>query len=551
MKRLAIIVAILAFGGAQAQSAYNIGGAVLDHDIISTTSMLSLSQRQSFGTARSMAMGGAFTSLGGDIASIGTNPAGLGMYRHNDIALTLNVGINRATNSATPYREKNNTTTRLAINNIGGSFKVYEGSGKLIAVNLGVAYNKVADFNYSTSFASPNNVGSLADAFADMANGGGLMIQQMSDGRYISDPAGRTSFDMNPYYWGAVLGYMNGLINNTGSGWLPDEIGNGAAINHYYDLESRGAAAEYSLAVGANYNNLIYFGVSLDIQSISRKQSLYYGEEIGYTTPPAGDALPYRLNYFNYNQSMRINGSGIGAKFGITIRPLKELRIGVALHTPTYYSLTYRYAAQMSSRAFSAGSNPDGYELQNGYIYADETTPQLVDDSEYRWCFTTPLRVLVGASYTIANMAIVSIDYQYDGCQGIRVKRAPYSPDEMNYMIRSEFRGSHTVRGGVEVKPHPVFALRVGGGYIDRMVRSTNTIFSEPVTQDAWYCTAGVGFRLSRMVSLDLAYSYRSETNSDYYLYYSVADSGASNESRLYSTDYTRHNVALTLGVRF
>ena len=48
---------------------------------------------QQRGTARFISMGGAFTSLGGDISSMTQNPAGLGIYRKSDIGLTFDVSI--------------------------------------------------------------------------------------------------------------------------------------------------------------------------------------------------------------------------------------------------------------------------------------------------------------------------------------------------------------------------------------------------------------------------------------------------------------------------
>ena len=40
------------------------------------------------GTARYVAMGGAMEALGADISTIGTNPAGIGMFRHSNISLS-------------------------------------------------------------------------------------------------------------------------------------------------------------------------------------------------------------------------------------------------------------------------------------------------------------------------------------------------------------------------------------------------------------------------------------------------------------------------------
>lgn len=46
-----------------------------------------------YGTARSMAMGGAFTALGGDIGSIGINPAGSAVNSYSQFVLTPGLSI--------------------------------------------------------------------------------------------------------------------------------------------------------------------------------------------------------------------------------------------------------------------------------------------------------------------------------------------------------------------------------------------------------------------------------------------------------------------------
>ena len=63
-----------------------------------------------------------------------------------------------------------------------------------------------------------------------------------------------------------------------------------------------------------------------------------------------------------------------------------------------------------------------------------------------------------------------------------------------------------------------------------------------------------MGINLSRTVTLDVAYSYQKTTQSAYWLYYADLYTGGSveqNSSALYTTDYARHAVALTLAFRF
>ena len=277
MKRFLSIVA-LALASAVAVQAQNSSGLILNRDIIPASTLLSLSQREAVGTARSMGMGGAFTSLGADMASFGYNPAGFGMYQRNEISATLGVGIVQAKNY-NAYNATDNSAVRVAINNMGASFKVYEGSGKLTAINFAFGYNKTADYNYDMSYQGPATISSLADAFADMANANGLTINSQNK---ITDNRGYSDYDMNPYFWGAVMGYKGGLINKGANGWYPDEIANGAQMTQRTTLQSRGSAGEFSFAFGFNISNIVYLGASLDIQSIARKQNINYSEQISY-----------------------------------------------------------------------------------------------------------------------------------------------------------------------------------------------------------------------------------------------------------------------------
>ena len=65
---------------AQTPPQYAFGGLATSADALPTAELFSLSQQSfNFGTARSMAMGGAFTLLGADPASMVIHPAGLGM----------------------------------------------------------------------------------------------------------------------------------------------------------------------------------------------------------------------------------------------------------------------------------------------------------------------------------------------------------------------------------------------------------------------------------------------------------------------------------------
>jgi len=62
---------------------------------------LLFSQEKLNGTARYLAMSGAFGALGGDLSSVSSNPAGMAVFNDNYTAITLNT--NRKTNYSRFY----------------------------------------------------------------------------------------------------------------------------------------------------------------------------------------------------------------------------------------------------------------------------------------------------------------------------------------------------------------------------------------------------------------------------------------------------------------
>ena len=119
MKIVALCAAFVAAAPLQAQNTgLEFGGSVLNHDMLWATDLAQLSQTHVFGTARVMGMGGAFTSLGADLSSMSLNPAGLGMYRRNEISLTPLVPMAKASTAGTASW-KGNSKSQFAFANVG------------------------------------------------------------------------------------------------------------------------------------------------------------------------------------------------------------------------------------------------------------------------------------------------------------------------------------------------------------------------------------------------------------------------------------------------
>lgn len=572
MKRMIYMLlgALLIAGSATAQQAtYEFGGLTLSNDAFSTGDLANFSQQQFiFGTARSMGMAGAFTSLGADMASMVINPAGLGMYRRGEFALTPLVTVSQA---ATPGTEayESNSKSRFSVGNFGGVFNVHEGAGRLLSVNIGLGYTRLADYNYDYSFRTPAcTTASIADAMSVMLEAGNVDLT--SDGTITQN--GLTNWGIDPAFWPAVAAYKSYLVDMNDYGvWYPAEIGANAAIESGTAVSSRGSAGEFTISMGGNIDNKLYFGLAAGIQSIYQKKSIYYGEAYTYGGGNGYDSGDYAMDAdgvmldevmqsMGMQQRMVVDGTGVNFKLGLVYRPIPALRLGVAFHTPTLYSLERRYEVAMSTVALGPTSATD----QTTHQYTSDVVSEILeDDGPNTWEFASPARLMVGASYTFGPWAILSVDYERDWFNGVRVQNMPYLPygpgkADFKQDFKHYFQGSNNLRVGVEVRPIPMVALRAGYGYSGSMLKQGDTILSQPATQQINYFTAGVGCNLGRSCFVDLAYCHADYTSTEYMLFYGCRYPAATSgevaeiyESTRFQTTVTRHNFALTFGVRF
>ena len=542
LKAVCLAALLMTAGSASAQ--YYYGGLLMDRDGMMSNDMYTLAQPSfGFGTARSMSMAGAFTSLGGDLSSMGINPAGLGMYRSNEVSITPMMGFQRADNSAEDWGK--NSLNRFAMSNFGAAFNLYEGSGSVVSINMALGYNRVADLNYTygySSMSAPSSMPyrSINDAF----------VRQMGQGRVFPNENGLNYGYGDAYYWGGMLAYNGYLLDvesdDLGSYWTSaSRLGANASVGHTVGEESRGSVGEYDVAMGMNIANKVYIGATLGLQVVNWKRQIYYSEDYIYdSTPVYGDGTPLpegmAAQWMDYDQAVNLDGAGINFKLGVIYRPIESLRLGAAIHTPTYYDLNRTYQAYMASNF-----NPSG-----------DTTPALDDKGENSWIFTSPTRMMLGASYSFGRFAVISVDYERAWYNGMRVKEVPYGfdihPSEYNQEFKDNFKGSSTLRAGVEIKPLQFLALRVGYGLNDGALRNAySAYYNRPHTYRVACYSAGIGFAIGR-ATLDLAYQHLVQSQTSYLLYYALDEGGQfDTASPYYSSEYKRDNVILTLGFRF
>ena len=114
-----------------------------------------LSSNELNGTARFVGMGGAMGALGGDISTIGTNPAGIGIFRSSDVSVSFGYNTSSASSKYMGTSMKEDKS-RASFDQIGFVYSNKIGnSTSLRYVNFGFNYHKSKNFNRIFSMGGP------------------------------------------------------------------------------------------------------------------------------------------------------------------------------------------------------------------------------------------------------------------------------------------------------------------------------------------------------------------------------------------------------------
>lgn len=551
-----------------------------------------ISQPDMKGTARFMGMAGAFGALGGDLSTLSQNPAGIGVYRSNDIGFTVNLDCQKA-GSESPGFQTDQSQTKFLLNNTGAVFTLKLPSSTVPNLNFGFTYNKGASFNrkYQGRIGLRN---SLSNYMAGMANSSGPNGGPLYEG----DVTSTDGFD--PYYpndggtaapWLTILGYDSYLITPSGQGadtqWF-GQWGNGTSGVGSFLVEDKGSQDEYNIAVGGNIANVVYWGMNFDIINFKYTQNAYWNEDLSGAYVPEADASQSvrttadwtMHNYYN------VNGSGFNYQIGVIVKPIQELRFGLAFHTPTWYNLTETYGAGIDYRY--AGTETGGASTNNGQLAYND------------FCFRSPMKLIASVAGVIGNSFILSLDYEwtpYDkmkfsqaGSYGIGddwdydyweppfygYSKAPQQPalpgatraadwdlgDDFYYTnedVKTYYQATHTIRLGAEYRVTPNFSVRAGYSYVTSPVKqdvrddmvpvyTAGTLTNYRLDNETNYATFGLGYRGNHFYA-DLAYVYKN-MQSEYHAY--TPDTGVdaipSPKSKL---SLTNNQIVLTAGYRF
>lgn len=465
---------------------------------------LNYSQNNYYGTARSIGMGNAMTAVGGDLGSIGINPAGSAVAGYSQFTITPNLTISSMNASYSAYpvggadrftNEQNKRLTRFSMPNIGLTFNWKTGNGSgLKAITYGLVVNGTNNFTGKMLAGGRNDKTSYQSAMAVAADGydmdflNGYSIDK--DGKRVdrgwdypyyygddfqNDPnkgkfapwnvianaqagsiANYGDTDDPSYYWrykATTEGYSNTGEKDANGNYIYD-IFLAGPLNQAYSRNITGSKYDVLFNVGFNFGDTFFVGANLGVTSLNYNYDECYKEaaenpsafEIDFGDKGKTCFSDYRTRY-----SYTADGSGVFGKIGFLWRPVDGLRVGAAVQTPTIMEINERWIQDVNLNYTDASFN------------GSAKTPE----GDYSYRLRSPYKLNAGAAFTFAGMALLSADYEMTDYSTMKFmsKNGGWNDDtygKLNDEIRNRMGVSHMVRVGAEFKPVPEIAVRAG-----------------------------------------------------------------------------------------
>ncbi len=453
------------------------------------------------GSARNMAMGSAFSTLGADFSAASINPAGLGLYRGNEMSITplLNVRNSESEYNGT-YGNDNQTVFCLGQFSYVLAQKLYsakQSDWKYYQFSFGM--NRLNNFNTNLYMSGNNYNSSKMDVYLGYANG--IFYKDIEDDYY-----GDYAFDLKPawdlYLLDTIPGYTDQYYSPVPpGGFLQREI-----------INSDGSKNEYTFSFSGNYNDFLYLGATVGMPYIR------YFSTAAFTETDIADTIP-TFNSWGVTQYLQTTGWGINLKLGVIVRPVSWLRLGAAFHTPTYY-YNMRDTWHTTTYADLPGLSP-----------AQTTSPV----GNFNYSFTTPLKAIGSAAITIMKNGALSFEYEFVDYSTARFKERGVDYSQPNGDIKQYYKKAGNIRAGAEWR-FGILSLRGGYAYYGSPYKNNLNDASRQ------FVSGGLGFNFDHFM-LDFAYIH-SNWKDQYYMY-SFQDMNPVNNS------FADNSFLVTLKLRY
>ncbi|MEE9373306.1 MAG: hypothetical protein V3V00_09665 [Saprospiraceae bacterium] len=456
-------------------------------------------------SARSIGAGNAFSSLGAELSTATTNPAGIAEFRRSEFVVSFDF-LNRKTESTLGNNSTDADRSLGSINQIAAVFVRRNPSATWETMNVAIGMNTTNLFHQTFEF-SGNTQGSIVERFVNLADG-------LTPSEFDNFEAG-PAFDVQLLY-----DFEDDLL------YEDDFLGYDGNVMKIQRVERTGSQREIFLSIGGNMKNKLSIGATLGIPIVRFEEIKVYQE-----SDPTDDIAFF--NSLQFEEFLETTGVGINGKIGIIYKANNNLRLAASFHSPSILFLRDVFTTDISHDLTT--------DRQQNLV---SNSPE----SNFKYQLTTPMRMLGGVSYLYRAGKIrgfISTEAEYISYAQNKFNLTSNSDNlgdldfqnDLNQEIDASLTSALNLRFGVELG---YSAFRIRAGY--EKLGNPYSIGSDDILPKT---SVGLGWRGNRNY-IDLAYQIQDVESR--YSPYLLSDIG---REQSVTNMVSSNNLIVTAGFKF
>ena len=347
---------------------------------------LFFSRNDGNGSARFVAMAGAFGAVGGDVTAMTINPAGISIFNGDNATITFQ---NRNTSYLTTYYGNSVTTQEdyFNVSNAGAVFTFDNyASDQWSKLALGVNYRILADFENSLIAKGNSNFASFVNFPLDN-----------------NDP---------------LINYNN-------------------AENQQFSNFYNGDFSELSFSFSGVYEEKLHLGAGLNFYDLNFSQQSILRET---NNDGNGNRLDARL----YQENLT-TGVGFSLSAGVIYKPVNGFRLGLSYQSPTWFTEVIENTNIINNDGFFGDTQ---IEVSNNSSVYDNTFGGNLPFQELLYKLRTPGKVTASAAIIFGKYGLISIDYSSKNYTGLNLSGDDFSQE--NLFFKNRLRNTNLLHAGTE-----------------------------------------------------------------------------------------------------
>lgn len=481
------------------------------------------------GTARALAIGGTMGSLGGDITANYVNPAGIGFYKTNEATLSAGFLMNKQQISYKGFQQ-NDDKNYFGLGTSGFVLALpNENSNSTNTKAASVAFTQKANFNNIIHYKGFNNYSSFSETFAEEL--AGLNINDVRSTKSTSPFTVAPAFYSYLIYFDSVAGKK--VIKSLTDGIIDA----GRYLQQEMTKTTKGGMYELAGTYAGSDGDKWFWGGSIGVPIINFESNTVFKETD--TSSITSD----QFKAFTFTDNYTTKGIGVNGKFGLIYRPKEYIRIGLAIHTPSYMAQTDERKSSLATTLEA----PFKDTVINSSTFTDGQ-----ERGKASYVQSTPWKYILSAAYVFREVedvtkqrGFISADIEY-----VRHNHASFSSDaqqptegdknyykQLNNVITNIYKSNINVKIGGEVKFNTIMA-RLGFGYYGNPYKET------PSRANKMTFSGGLGYR-NKGFFADLTYVHL--VNNDFDVPYRLQNSLTEYATVKQQTG----NIMATIGIKF